>query len=137
MDISKLIAIICAFLLIVCLAFAITSIASLRNALEENDALQDQAVALNERLDDCVDQLNQQLEQHFTPTVATPTTSEPTLYVREVNGKVGVYTCEGELLYAVDLSSLSLPPTEREALARGIEVQGFRELLRLIRDYTS
>ena len=137
MDISKLIAIICAFLLIVCLAFAITSIASLRNALEENDALQEQAAALNARLDDCVDQLNLQLEQHFTPTVATPSTSEPTLYLRESDGRVGVYTSEGELLYAVEISALSLPPAEREALAKGIEVHGFRELLNLIRDYTS
>lgn len=137
MDMAKLFTVICAFLLIVCLVFSITSLASLRNALEENDALQAQAEALNARLDDCVDQLNRQLEEHFLPTSATPTATEPTLYVREINGTVGVYTQEGELLYSVALSSLSLPPAEREALSKGIEVHGWKELLALVRDYTS
>ena len=137
MDIAKLCTIICAFTLIVCLIFSITSLTSLRNALEENDALQAQTEALNERLDGCVDQLNQQLEQHFTPTAAMPTVSEPTLYLRESNGKVGVYTTEGDLLYQVDVSTLTLPPAERKALANGIEVRGWKELLALVRDYTS
>jgi len=137
MDMTKLFTVICAFLLIVCLVFSITSLVSLRHALAENDALQTQTEELNARLDDCVDQLNRQLEEHFLPTSATPTANEPTLYVREVNGKVGVFTQEGEMLYPVDLSSLTLPPAEREALAKGIEVHGWKALLALIRDYTA
>ena len=137
MDIAKLFMMICAFLLIVCLVFSITSLIALRNALEENDLLQEQAQTLTAKLDDCVDQLNQQLEEHFLPTVATPSTEEPTLLVREINGMVGVYTTEGELLYSVDISTLTLPPAEREALIKGIEVHGWKELLALVRDYTS
>ena len=137
MDMAKLFTVICMFLLIVCLVFSITSLVSLRNALAENDLLQAEAEALNARLDDCVDQLNQQLKEHFLPTSATPTMNEPTLLVREINGIVGVYTQDGELLYSVELSSLTLPPAEREALANGIEVHGWKELLALVRDYTS
>ena len=137
MDMAKLFTVISAFLLIVCLVFSITSLASLRNALEENDALQAQTEALNARLDDCVEELNRQLEEHFLPTAAFPTENEPTFYVREVNGRVGVYTADGSLLYSVELSSLTLPPAEREALANGIEVHGWKALLALIRDHTS
>ena len=137
MDMAKLFTVISAFLLIVCLVFSITTLASLRNALEENDQLQAQAQELTTRLDGCVDQLNQQLEEHFLPTSSTPTAAEPTLIVHEVNGRVGVFTQDGEMLYSVDVSALSLPPAEREALAKGIEVHGWKALLALIRDYTA
>ena len=137
MDMTKLFGVICTFLLIVCLVFSITSLTSLRNALAENDALQAQAEELNAQLDLCIAQLNKKLEEHFLPTASTTTENEPTLYLREANGRVGVYTQAGELLYAVEGSSLTLPPVEREALVRGIEVHGWDELLTLIRDYTS
>ena len=142
MDFSMLTSILCVFVLLVCLTLSITTLTVLRNALEENDVLQEDASALVEELNACVAELNSALaDGESIPTGSTPegsTDAASECYcLRTVNGKIGIYTAEGYLVRLLDVLVDDLPPTDREALSKGICVGSWREVISLLQDYTA
>ena len=141
MDASKILLIICAFALIVCLTLCITTLAVLRNAVSENGSLQGEASVLVQKLDECVERLDE-----FTPapndSIAASGTTDTTnttqgFCLRESNGALGIYTADGYLVKTLDVSINTLPSAARDALRKGITVGSWEELIELIQDYTS
>ena len=141
MDISKLLAVLCCFVLIVCLTLSITTLVVLRNAVAENGALQNEAEALVAELNGCVDVLNQSIEQeNSVPTVSDTAQTDvlsDAFCIREVNGTIGVYTSDGYLIRLLEVNVDTLPQKDREALKKGIVINSWRELIAIIQDYTA
>ena len=142
MDASKILLVICAFALIVCLTLCITTLAVLRNAVAENGTLQSEATALVERLDGCVERLDGYTPEAEDGSIevsggADTSKVEKGFCLRESNGSIGVYTTDGYLIKVLDVSPSTLPKTAREALQKGITVGSWEELIGMIQDYTS
>lgn len=140
MDISKIWTAICGLTLAVCLTLSITTLTVLRNAVKENDAIQRQAQSLMDELNDCVEVLNQTQTnaEDSLPTSADTETVKPVtdaFVVREVNGKIGVYTEDGYLIRLLEVSVDMLPAADRELLQKGIRVESWKELISLMQDY--
>lgn len=141
MDASKILLVICAFALIVCLTLCITTLSVLRNAVAENGTLQSDANALVGELTSCVEQLNEYIDTSDSIEVSVGTDTKGTtdggFCMRDTNGTVGIYTSDGYLVKLLDVSVSTLPPAAREALAKGITVGSWEELISLIQDYTA
>ena len=140
MDTSKILLILCCFVLTVCLTLSISTLVVLRNAIEEHGAVQENAQSMMESLDACVNDLHELTTKD--PSVSASTdpdrnSSSLSFVLREINGKIGVYSSEGELLKLLDLPVNQLPKADREALQKGISVGSWRELIALIQDYTA
>ena len=58
-------------------------------------------------------------------------------YLREANGKIGVFTEQGYLVRMLTVDVAMLPEADRLALSDGICVTSWRELIALIEDYES
>ena len=140
MDASKILLVICAFALIVCLTLCITTLAVLRNAVAENGTLQSEATVLVERLDGCVERLDGYTSEDGSIEVsggAEASKKETGFCLRENNGSIGVYTIDGYLIKILDVSPNTLPKAAREALQKGVTVGSWEELIGLMQDYTS
>ena len=140
MDSSKILLIICAFVLIVCLTLCITTLSVLRHAVAENGTVQQTAATLIEELESCVEKLNGSLEKDDSVEVSVGKDQDggasDGFRLCEVNGKIGVYTSDGHLIKLLDIAVSTLPSAAREALAQGITFQSWQELASLIQDYT-
>lgn len=55
--------------------------------------------------------------------------------IREVNGQIGIFTDEGYLIRTLPVDIRTLPAIDREALASGITVNSWRELIAMIEDF--
>ena len=140
MDASKILLVICAFALIVCLTLCITTLAVLRNAVAENGTLQSEATVLVEKLDGCVERLDGYTPEDGSIEVsggAETSKKETGFCLRENNGSIGVYTIDGYLIKILDVSPSTLPKAAREALQKGVTVGSWEELIGLMQDYTS
>jgi hypothetical protein len=140
MDFSKIIAVISAFVLIVCLVLSMTTLVVLRNAVAENGQVQKEARTL-------VDELNVSVERLETTTDSAlknenqsdvPTGADPERFtLREYEGKIAVYAEDGVILHWVNVNLDLLPKNERAALKEGVEVEGVASLLSHLQDYMS
>ena len=141
MDASKILMILCCFVLTVCLTLCISTLVVLRNAIAENGTVQNDAKELVSELDGCVAELNEAITKNdsISASVNTDQTSGITggFLIRESNGVIGVYSADGTLLRLLDISVNSLPAADREALAKGIKVNSWRELIALMQDYAA
>ena len=142
MDASKILLIICAFTLIVCLTLCITALAVLRNAVAENNLLQKEATVLVDRLDGFVDLMEEITSSDGEISIEVSggkesSTSANGFCLRETNGKIAIYTADGYLVKLLEVSVDSLPKEAREALKTGVCVNSWEELLSLITDYTT
>lgn len=72
-------------------------------------------------------------------TTDDATTDADVLYdvfsIREVNGQIGIFTDEGYLIRTLPVDIRTLPTVDREALASGITVNSWRELIAMIEDF--
>ena len=141
-DISKILTIVCACILLVCLVLSITSLTVLRNAVSENAALKKSTDALVDDLRACVAEIHtDEQESEQSPAekepAATTDTAPEAFCVKEANGKIGVFTADGYLVRWLEVSIDDLPPADRELLRVGIVVGSWRELITLIQDYTT
>ena len=75
MDITKIFAILCGFLLIICLTLSITCLVVMRNAVEETSVWQDRAEALVNELDGCVEAMKN-IENEDLPVLAPDTSNK-------------------------------------------------------------
>lgn len=142
MDHTKLMTILCAFLLLVCLVLSIIALTVMRNAVEESRELREKTHLLLNALEDSVEAMAALDRETETEEAPLPPVSDKEetpffdgLIVRIENGHVGVYTKGGELLRVLDIDPSALPKKDRDLLEAGIEIGSWKELLALIRDY--
>lgn len=140
MDATKIFTVLCAFLLIICLTLSITSLVVMRHAVSESEAWLDRAEIMVGKFDTAESEPTEKSD-----TTAPVTDTDPpdagvdVLYhrfcLREVNGKIGVYTEEGYLVRMLDVAIKTLSERDQAALAGGIWVNSWRELIERIEDY--
>lgn len=138
MDVPKILTAICGFLLIVCLVLSITALVSLRNAIDETDALKVSANTILRKLNGYVETLEKEQAEDSIPTVAPNGSASSDGYcIRAVGKKIGIYTADGALIQLLDVDPATLPPADRQALEGGITVKSWQEMLSLLADYTT
>lgn len=142
MFISKILNILCAFLLTVCLCISVTTLCALRNALDENKLLQQRTEELLEELDRSVlamDAIAEDAVQVLANQNQAPTTEEknPTVYrLRSTGENIGVYTADGNLIKLLDVHPKTLPTEIQRMLEEGISLSSWDELVEMIQDIT-
>ena len=139
MDVSKMFCVLCAFLMVICLALSIATTFVLRYALVETEAWRSRmelpAVSTGLLREE---EAEPTLESEGDPEDA-PSLDADILYhrfcMRSVGEKIGIFSEEGDLIRTLDVQVKTLPLKDQEALSKGICVNSWRELLSLIRDY--
>ncbi len=132
MDTSKILLLLCCFILIVCLTFCISTLTVLRNTVDESRAVQTEAAEL-------VNEMESLLSEYRDGAIPVlgETSDTDRFILRELDGRIGVYTIDNYLLHVLDVSIDTLPPSDREALAVGIPLSSWKELISWIQDYTA
>lgn len=135
MDISRIISVMCVFLLAVCLILSITALTVLRNAVDESTQACMEVQCFLESLED------QQINEEPPQTDVEVDNSIPVdvlsnhFCMREINGKIAIYTSDGYLVRLLDICVETLPHADQQALQQGIEVSSWKEILALIQDF--
>lgn len=140
MDFSKLTALISAFVLIVCLVLAMTTLVVLRNAVAENEQVQNEAKTLIDDLGASVDKLESTSRESFKDETGKdiPTNVNTERFtLREYEGSIAIYDETGTMLHWLSVNLSLLPQSERNALAEGIEIEGRSSLISCLQDYMS
>lgn len=139
MNWTRVILAVCAFLLAICLTFAITALTSLRNAVAETGRVKAEAEELLEGLEHALrtDQTDQADEELKTDGAQQVGVLYDQFCVREIGGRVAIYTGSGELVRLTDIWVAALPAADRKALAEGIRFSSWKEVLALMQDLTA
>lgn len=136
MNWTRLILILCVFLLCICLVFSITAMTVLRNAVAETGKVRNEAQSL---LNDFGAYLEEQERQVSRTGSDEPAKQVSVLYdtfcVQESGGWVAIYTGSGELVRLTDIPVAALPQADRAALKEGIRFSSWKEVLALMQDY--
>lgn len=139
MDVTKVYALLCGFLLIVCLTLAITCLVVMRNTVEEASAWQGRAEALVGELGGCVAAMKDQEADEDLPVLApeesSPEGSGARYCLRLAGDSIGVYDAQGYLIESRNTQAALLPSWERERLAAGVWVASWAEVGKLLQDY--
>ena len=138
MDITKIFAILCGFLLIICLTLSITCLVVMRNAVEETAVWQDRAEALVNELDGCVEAMKN-IEEEDVPVLAPEEDAKSetnTRYCLRLNGdSIGISDADGFLIERLQTNPILLPAKERELLSDGIWVESWKDMQELAQNY--
>ena len=138
MDITKIFAVLCGFLLIICLTLSITCLVVMRNAVEETSLWQGRAEALVNELDGCV-QAMKDMDNEDIPVLAPnedDKKEDNTRYcLRLNNDRLGIYDAEGYLVKDLETRVPLLPTKERERLSAGVWANSWAEMQKLVQDY--
>ena len=126
-------------MLALCLFLSVASVAMLSKSRESAAA----AAAQNEeRMEDIfmrlerIEQADRQTDDESIETNIDALGSNGFL-IRELDGKIGVYTKSGALLKVVDIPIKLFPRQEQQAIQNGIEVDSIDELLKIMQDICS
>ena len=138
MDITKIFAVLCGFLLIICLTLSITCLVVMRNAVDETSAWQGRAEVLVGELNGCVEAMKN-IENEDIPVIA-PNESEKeeakVRYCLRLEGdKIGIYDADGYLIRQLETHISLLPKKEREKLTAGIWIDSWAGVQALVQDY--
>ena len=141
MGLSKLFLFLGAGLLAVCLVLSITTLQVLRNAISENDLIQENAYSLVGELNGCVRSLNELAtpiipvnRDEDDPPSQEASASATSYWCRAAGDYVGLYDSEGKLLKLSEIKVSSLPASMREELQRGISLSSWEDVLALLQD---
>ena len=138
MDVTKIFALLCGFLLIICLTLSITCLVVMRNAVEETSVWQGRAEALVNELGGCVEAMKE-IEAEDLPVIAPEdsTDNETTARycLRLVGDSIGVYDADGYLIKRGSMHPSLLPKAERERLTDGIWVKTWKEIEQLLQNF--
>ena len=138
MDITKIFAILCGFLLIICLTLSITCLVVMRNAVEETATWQNRAELLVKELGGCVEVMKN-IEGEDVPVLAPEEEEQGktnTRYCLRLDGeRIGIYDADGYLIEYLETNSMLLPTKEREILSKGIWVESWKDLQKLLQNY--
>lgn len=138
MDITKIFAVLCGFLLIICLTLSITCLVVMRNAVEETSVWQGHAKALVDELNGCVEAMKN-IEAEDVPVLAPDKVEKEeknTRYCLRLEGDIiCIYDADGYSIERLETKASLLPQKEREKLEAGIWVESWAEVCRLLQDY--
>ena len=137
MDVTKIFAVLCGFLLIVCLTLSITCLVVMRNAVTEAEGWQARAEDLVGVLDGCV-QVMQNTDTEDIPVIAPDDTEKEknTRYcLRSEGDTLCIFDADGYLIKRSDIRLSLLPQKEREKLTSGIWTNSWEQADRLLQDY--
>lgn len=138
MDVTKIFAILCGFLLIVCLTLSITCLVVMRNAVDETTTWQGRAEALVSELGGCVEAMKE-IENEDLPVLApneSVSDEEKGRYCLRLEGEtVGIYDADGYLLKPLETRAALLPAKEKEKLTAGVWRDSWAEMQMLVQDY--
>ncbi len=139
MEISKIFAVLCAFLLIICLVLSITALVVMRNAVAETTVWEERAADLVATLDACISDLKAEQEQAVIAPLEPEDTQMPEsgFFLRTSGDRIAVFTADGYLVTVSEVKCSTLPSTERERLKTGIYAKTWAELMLLMQDYES
>lgn len=130
-DISAMVAVLCVFLLALCLVLSISTLTVLRRTVEESNAALLEAHAYLRAWEDSLSPPQAMPED--TAVNASP--AKTGYWIRAIHHRVAVYTADGELVYLTDISPALLPKADRDALQEGIYTATWGEMRELITDY--
>lgn len=137
MNRTRIILILCVFLLCACLVFAVTALTVLRNAVAETGQVRRDAQSMLDDLEDVL--LQARTDSQKQPEESRDARQVGVLYdrfcIRESNGRVAVYTESGELVRLTDIPTATLPRSDRDALRNGIRFTSWKEVLSLLQDW--
>ena len=127
MELSRISALLCICLLSLCLGLSVCTAMVLRSTLHETQRIRETANILADTAAEPQPETNQDLP------VAAP---KKGYLLQAKNGKVYAYTEVGEPIREFDISVALLPSADQQALAEGILLSEWSEVLRLIQDLT-
>ena len=141
MGLSKIFLILGAGLLAVCLVLSITTLQVLRNAISENDLIQESAYSLVGELSGCVCALGElslpavpvESDQNEEPATEVLGTAE-SFWLRTSGNGIGLYNAKGKLIKLLEIRVDTLPASMRKELERGISFDSLEDVLELLRD---
>ena len=138
MNIGKLLTIVCAMILSVCLVFSISALTVLRNAVAEADRVRqetEQMLAVYKKSD----------EPDAIPVQADPLKDQPSepqpgpepqgFCLREMCGRIGIFTSDDHLIALTDVNVDLLPLSDQESLRAGIRLDSWTELRAALDDF--
>ena len=138
MDVTKIFAMLCGFLLIICLTISITCLVVMRNTVEETSVWQGRAEALVNELDGCVEAMKN-IENEDLPVLAPnedEKNDEKARYCLRLEGEsLGIYDADGYLVKTLKTRATLLPTKEREKLSAGVWKESWAEMQKLVQDY--
>ncbi|MBR2721933.1 MAG: hypothetical protein IKB75_04055 [Clostridia bacterium] len=141
MDVPKILIALCGLILLICLTLSITTLSSLRNAIAENGLIVEEAEELIDQLDGYVDVFSQaakdEADLENADILVDATQKESQFMIKEINGKIAIYTAQGQFLFESDTHVSTLPAKEREEIRQGILCSTLEELLLRMQDYGS
>lgn len=140
MDASRILMTICTIVLSITLILSILALSSLRNAVDESDAMRQEAAVLVDKLVEHLDDAESNGIETNTPNPNEEPSQNPTeekFLIRAINDKIGVFTEDGALIHVLDVLLDSMPAKTREDLKKGVSVGSMQELINRLQDYTS
>ena len=137
MDISRIISVMCVFLLSVCLILSIGTLTVLRNAVDESNRACREAQAFLETMGDQLKESEPPSEDAEVDNSIPADVLYEQFCMREVNGRIAIYTADGYLIRLLDVSVKTLPEADQAALREGICVSSWKEILALMQDFGS
>lgn len=138
MNWTRLILVLCIFLLCACLVFAITALTALRNAVAETGQVRQEAQSMLDNVEDALRSAQDTGNPGTGSSAGDSAQQVGVLYdqfcIRESGGQVAVYTASGELVRLTGIPVSALPKADREALRDGIRLTSWKEVLALLED---
>lgn len=142
MDATKIFTVLCAFLLIICLTLSITALTVMRNAVNESKEWMERAEIMVGKFDPLLEENETETDSASASADEDPPTTDADVHdnrfcIKSAGKKICVYTEEGYLIRTLDVALQTLPDSEQAALADGIFVNSWRELIERIQDLES
>ena len=125
----------CVFLLAVCLIFSISTLTVLRNAVDESNRACREAQDFLEKMGDQLKEIESPVEDAEVDNSIPTDVLYEQFCMREVNGRIAIYTVDGYLIRLLDVSVKTLPEADQAALREGICVSSWKEILALMQDF--
>lgn len=136
MELSRIISVMCVFLLSVCLILSVYTVTVMRNTVNESQAiyLEMQSFLDDQEATEPQDNQLQSEEQETESSVPVDILADQ-FCMREVNGRIAIYSGDGYLIRILDIPVDTLPSADRLALRQGIQVSSWKEVLALMQDF--
>jgi len=135
MEHSKLFLILCGFLLMICLVLSLTALVSLRHAVAESNALQEEVKDALSAAGNASDTDDGSISASANGGSLSNTAEGTAFYLKAVEGSLRVITEDGYTVRLLPVDVSTLPAADRAALAVGIRANSWQEMLRLLQDY--
>ena len=136
MDVSRIVSVACMCLLTLCFILSLYAVAVLRNTIvQSTDACREIQSALDAQQSSLTSSAPSTFEDATQDDSIAADVLADRFCMREVNGRIAIYSGDGYLIRLLDISAETLPPADRAALQEGIYVSSWKEILALMQDF--